>query len=121
MKAKELTYEERLAARNEYEHAAALWVARYNKTHGVHENLCDADRITDVTFAHVGAYHYSEMTYDYGDAGLTYTFWEEHTFASGKRKGETVMRPVEFMDIRLPVGIGAGQFISECVELLGAA
>lgn len=113
-----------IAARSPYEVAAAKWVATHNQRDLLwaaeypESELLDADYITDVTFKTVGDYYYSEMTYDNGDAGISYTFWEPYVVHKGKHKGETRYRPVDSMEIRWYDGMNAGKFIEECVALL---
>jgi hypothetical protein len=116
-----LNFKETVKAESPYQRAAAEWVARYNASSesGVRGDspLKDANRITGVTFQHVGAYCYSEMTYDYGSAGISYTFWEE---LPKTKKHPTRFRAVN-IEIRWSDGYDAGKFIEECVRLMNEA
>ena len=112
-----------------YQRAAAEWVARYNRSpasgvtvvtdlsDGRLNPICVADNLTSVTFANVGAYWYSEDTFDVGAAGLAYTYWEPYEIPRGAHKGDRRFRPIE-MEIRWDEGMDAGQFIEECVAIL---
>lgn len=112
-------YEEQRLARIEsespYARAAAEWVAAYNRSpeSGIYQpnRLCDASRITDVNFTIVGRYFYSEGTYDYGGAGISYTFWP---VSEVPRQA----KPVNGMEIRWYEDMNAGKFIEGCVALL---
>lgn len=122
----EVEYAEMIAAKSKYDRAAAAWVAQeVRKTVDWVEQYPEAPLlnpyyITDVTVKTVGDYHYSEMTFDEGDAGLSYTFWEPRVVAKGQHKGTTRLYPIEGFEIRwYGDGMNAGRFIEECVALLG--
>lgn len=115
---------ERVRSDSPYARAAAAWVATHNRNtfdwvdQYPESPLLDPDFVTDVTFKIVGDYYYSEMTYDHGHAGISYTFWEPYTVAKGKNKGEVRYRPITDMEIAMYDGMNAGKFIEECVALL---
>lgn len=117
-------------AESVYQRAAAEWVARHNRTveggvsqighDGEPNALTLAEHITDVRLTHVGSYAYSEDTYDFGGAGLSYTVWDRtKARKSGKKKGQLYEDRTLDMEIRWYDGMDAGQFVQECVAILG--
>ena len=125
-----MTREDRIKSESKYQRAAAEWVARHNRSkmkwatdEYVAElnargepNIATADYITDVNFeAAVGAYAYSELTFDDGGLGVTYKFWER---TRPSKKNPTGRDRAIDMDVRFYGEMNAGTFVEECVALL---